>query len=344
MVNMAMLRYSALALLCLASAADAGSHGGSGAAVTPGAQPVRYFNQTFVVMEAVRSMIRRFARRPARARAINIAAIRPRVQLMQRVHPPLPQENFTSTSFAGDALTGGATAGCRAGAWSPCVWGDDDNLFSSDVSNVFLSRRAYLHADADATLGAVAEATVPIAATDRYHVLARYEAGYRFSSPFKVAVAQGGETKFEKTFGLRTSPKLWQLHGQRANEGNGTGTYGCGAGLVGECRWPWSSTENQVWEGVHDTVNLTAGVATIALTVVGVDGSALPEAHAGSTGDRWGIETASGELITERNVDAIMLFPNSSDLALRMTDMTSGSDGVVLDALIGTHSHGRVCH
>ena len=64
MVNMAMLRYSALALLCLASAADAGSHGGSGAAVTPGAQPVRYFNQTFVVMEAVRSMIRRFARRP----------------------------------------------------------------------------------------------------------------------------------------------------------------------------------------------------------------------------------------------------------------------------------------
>ena len=217
------------------------------------------------------------------------------------------------------------------------MWGDDDNLFSSDVSNVFLSRRAYLHADANATLGATATATVPIAATDRYHVLARYEAGYRFSSPFKVTVAQNGATQFEKTFGLKTTPKIWQLQGSRAGQGNFTGTYGCGAGLVGECRWPWSSTENQVWEGVHDAVNLTVGAATITLTIVGVDGSVLPESHAGSTGDRWGMETALGELITERNIDAIMLFPNASDLTLRTTnDLTGGSDGLVLDSLVGT--------
>ena len=37
------------------------------------------------------------------------------------------------------------------GAWSPCRWGADSNLFSSDVANVFMSRRGYLHADANAS-------------------------------------------------------------------------------------------------------------------------------------------------------------------------------------------------
>ena len=114
------------------------------------------------------------------------------------------QENFTSTSFGGGALTGGATPGCRAGPWSPCVWGDDDNLFASDVSNVFLSRRAYLHADANATLGATASATVPVAAAGRYAVLARYEAGYRFSSPFRVRRAAAGQAVISLQLGRST--------------------------------------------------------------------------------------------------------------------------------------------
>ena len=57
-------------------------------------------------------------------------------------------ENFTSksTGVRGSAGPGG----CRGGSpWSPCVWGADDNLFASDVSNVFHSRVGYLHADAE---------------------------------------------------------------------------------------------------------------------------------------------------------------------------------------------------
>lgn len=74
----------------------------------------------------------------------------------------------------------------RPPGWSPCIWGADDNLFASDVSNVVMSRVGYLHADADAALGAIATATVPVESDGAYHLLIRYEAGYRFSSPFKV--------------------------------------------------------------------------------------------------------------------------------------------------------------
>ena len=134
--------------------------------VSLGAQPVRYFNQTMMIMEA---------------------------------------ENFS---------TAGPWTGCRGGGgatgWSACTWGDDDNLFASDVSNVFLSRRAYLHADANATLGETARAFVPVAAAGTYHVLIRYEAGYRFSSPFKVEIEQGGDRRFEKVYGLKTTPKVGQ--------------------------------------------------------------------------------------------------------------------------------------
>lgn len=52
--------------------------------------------------------------------------------------------------------------GCRQDVWSPCEWGVDDNMFSSDVSNVFHSRQAYLHADANAPLGATAEAMINV--------------------------------------------------------------------------------------------------------------------------------------------------------------------------------------
>ena len=66
-------------------------------------------------------------------------------------------------------------------------------------------------------------------------------------------------------------------------------------------------------------VNLTAGVATITLTVVGVDGStAAADSAADLSGDRWGVESGSGELITERNVDAILLHPNQTDIDFRM--------------------------
>ena len=72
-------------------------------------------------------------------------------------------ENFTDAA----AAASGATPGCRGAAWSACAWGDGGNLFASDVSNVFMSRRAYLHADANETYGAKATAVVPIDANER---------------------------------------------------------------------------------------------------------------------------------------------------------------------------------
>ena len=122
---------------------------------------------------------------------------------------------------------------------------------------------------------------------------------------------------FGKVFGLRTTPKVWGFQSMRENDWS----QGCGPGLVPECRWIYSSTENMVWEGTTAAyvVNLTAGVATITLTVVGADGStAAADSAADLSGDRWGVESGSGELITERNVDAILLHPNQTDIDFRM--------------------------
>ena len=86
-------------------------------------------------------------------------------------------------------------------------------------------------------------------------------------------------------------------------------------GAAVSASWPWDR------EGTTAAyvVNLTAGVATITLTVVGVDGStAAADSAADLSGDRWGVETGSGELITERNVDAILLHPNQTDIDFRM--------------------------
>ena len=106
-------------------------------------------------------------------------------------------ENFTTAPITTDS------------SWAPKAWAHDANLFSSDVSNVFMNRRAYLHAAANATVGASAAATVAIPATGRHTIMARYEAGYRFSSPYNVTVQQGGKVVFQQTYGLRTSPKVW---------------------------------------------------------------------------------------------------------------------------------------
>ena len=176
-----------------------------------------------------------------------------------------------------------------------------------------MSRRAYLHADANATFGAQASATVQVD-DGTYHVMARYEAGFRFSSPFRIEVKQGAATLFSKVYGLRTTPKVWAFQTARAKDASS----GCGAGLQPECRWIYSATENMVWEGTTDTVNLTAGAAPLVLTVVGADGSAKPADSVGLRGSRWGAEAPDGALIAERNVDSVLLTPNSSDVAFRM--------------------------
>ena len=129
-------------------------------------------------------------------------------------------ENFTTA----------APSGCRGAPWSPCVWGADDNLFASDVSNVFHSRVGYLHADADAIPGASVSATVAVPADGQFHVMARYEAGYRFSSPFRVTARQNASVLFDRVFGLRTTPKVWPFWYSRSVAS------GCGPGLQAECR------------------------------------------------------------------------------------------------------------
>ena len=43
-------------------------------------------------------------------------------------------------------------------------------------------------------------------------------------------------------FGLKTTPKVWGFqHTRDADQ-----TSGCGSGLVSECRWIYSSSENNV--------------------------------------------------------------------------------------------------
>jgi len=80
-------------------------------------------------------------------------------------------ENFTmSSGKAGDNAT-----------WEARAWAHSPGYFAANQANAFMSRRAYLHADANATAGAgAASATVRIAKAGVYNVLLRYEALYRF--------------------------------------------------------------------------------------------------------------------------------------------------------------------
>ena len=59
------------------------------------------------------------------------------------------------------------------------------------MANTFHSRRGYLHAPANASAESVATATFSVAKQDTYDVLARYETGYRFQSPFRLDIAKG---------------------------------------------------------------------------------------------------------------------------------------------------------
>jgi hypothetical protein len=203
-----------------------------------------------------------------------------------------------------------AVAPAVGSGWTPQAWAHDPNMFSSDVSNVFMNRRAYLHAALDATAGASATAVVDIPAAGTYTLLVRYEAGYRFSSPFNVTIRQG-DTVFHQSYGLRTSPKVWFAAGC-------TNKYGGLSMLDAECRYSYGTTENMVWEGPSMSNNYTAplkkGAATIVLSVA----------------------DARGE-ITERNIDTLVLTMNTSDILMRL-----GPDGksrpLQLDGLIGTQA------
>jgi hypothetical protein len=170
-----------------------------------------------------------------------------------------------------------------------------------------MNRRAYLHADSNATVGSTAVASVVIPATGDYSVLARYEAGFRFSSPFNISITQNGKSVYGQTYGNRHSPRVWGLAGC-------TKRYGGLDMLSEECRWNYGSTENMVWEGPSKSSNYTAhlhsGPATILLSVAYVEGD-----------------------IAERNVDTLLLTQNRSDITMRLE---AESRPLQIDGLIGT--------
>ena len=115
------------------------------------------------------------------------------------------------------------------GGWEPKGWAHSDNYYSATTANTFHSRRAHLRSGADAPAGLTAAASVVIKRADNYQVLARYEAPYRFDVPFELTVHQGGKLLLRKTYGWRSSLKVWGFGGIR---------FSCGAGLQSECAWP----------------------------------------------------------------------------------------------------------
>eukprot|EP01046_Picozoa_sp_COSAG06_P007123 COSAG06_NODE_344_length_17074_cov_116.626510_2_plen_232_part_00 len=156
---------------------------------------------------------------------------------------------------------------------------------------------AYLHADAHAANGTTATATVRIAQDGEYTVMVRYEALYRFETPFVVTVSQAGKVALERVYGYREGLKVWG-YPYGGHPGN------C-PDLQAECLWPWGSTDNTVWEGygVGASAKLTAGTATITLSLV--DG--VPA----------GVDRASAHF-ADRNIDAVMLNANTTDLKMRL--------------------------
>jgi hypothetical protein len=116
---------------------------------------------------------------------------------------------------------------------------------------------------------------------------------YRFETPFKVTIEQAGEVVMEAVYGRRTNLKVWPFGGDRI---------GCGTGLVAECVWPYGATEGVVWEGVDKTAYLRRGMATVTLTAV---------------------HDCESCLVANRNVDLIMLTPNTSDIKMRMAEETA---------------------
>jgi hypothetical protein len=237
----------------------------------------------------------------------------------------VPYFSQTITVIEAENLTTAAAG--RASGWEPRAWAHGGNYFASTVNNVFHSRRAFLHADAAAT-GAVASGTFHIAAADRYTVMIKYEALYRFETAFEVVIEQAGKTLLKRVYGRRPAPKVWGMGNARNSKGGyGYSTYPyqtvtgraapdppgqCGFGLNAECVWAYGSVENMVWEGVNTTVALAAGSGTITLSAV-ADPSCVPWA---------GNEDC---LYADRNVDAIMLLPNRSDIDLRFSSVKDNS-------------------
>ena len=201
------------------------------------------------------------------------------------------------------------------------------NYFATTIANVFASRRAFLHADANTT-SALASATVHVKQPGSYSVLARYEGVYHHSAGFRLEISQAGKVVFNRRYGMRENLKLWAFAGGRMSGGaalNIPGTCPKGELLAAECSWTYGATENVLWEGVGAQAALSAGPATITLTR---DSTTTAAAGPNTTAVDGG--TADADL----NLDTILLHPNATDVMSRATTFESHDLWLPLDGLL----------
>lgn len=161
-------------------------------------------------------------------------------------------------------------------AWRAMNWGT--NYYAATFANTFLSRKAYLSAPPECE---PSDATrhIRVGQPGRYLVLARYEAAFRFETQFRVRIAQGGKTVFDRLYGARSNPKVWAFRQK----------------VQPEVQWSWGAVENVVWEGHDAAVNLQAGTAVVTLTAQRQPGDAA-----------------------RRNVDLLLLTPHAEEVAMRL--------------------------
>ncbi|MCS6899157.1 MAG: hypothetical protein RMJ98_01855, partial [Myxococcales bacterium] len=164
----------------------------------------------------------------------------------------------------------------EGGGWFQGAWGD--NYFSGSFANTFLSRKAFLGA-APGTGGAVARKEVWISTPGRYLPLVRYEYPYRFAATFRLRIEQGGNVLLDRVYGQRRSRKVWAFR----------------SGVTEEKVWPWGSSENLVWEGQENPVELAEGPVMLSL-----------------------VTEADPPPAARRHVDAILLTTDQADVEERI--------------------------
>ena len=192
---------------------------------------------------------------------------------------------------------------------------------------MFHSRRAYLQGSAR-TAHAVAEARVVVPSAGDYSVLARYEGAYHFCAAFRIAVEQRGRVVFDRIYGMRHAPKLWINAPLTSPPGANLDTAGgCLPGqlLAAECAFAYGSNEDMLWEGIGATARLSAGPATLTLTI----GNGT---QASSDANTTAIDGGTGQ--ADRNIDLLLLTPNASDVLSRATAFENGGLSLPLDGLL----------
>eukprot|EP01050_Picozoa_sp_SAG11_P012002 SAG11_NODE_1307_length_5243_cov_2.389774_2_plen_226_part_00 len=193
----------------------------------------------------------------------------------------------------------------------------------------------YLHAPANATVSSYAKGGVTVGTDGEYMVMVRYEALYRFETPFSITIEQDDQVVFTKLYGRRSNYKVWGQKGQGTDTFSESGE-NCKGMLNRECVWQWGSVENMVWEGVNATVNLTAGSATVGTPTVFLSGMVGSRTYSmdyivgwaakrlrllqvtirayRATADECAATMLGYCQYADRNVDAIMLMPNRTDI------------------------------